>query len=166
MIAINDYRAMIAQLRNLATAELRRKYPDEFKVEQAIDHVVLAIDDAHLVNLLKDKKGIILCGNIPGFELQRYGGMLSTSNCVLFLVEKMSKDHQGSDNEFRRYQHLQLIMTELIRQIDGDYLQQTMCDLGLQRLADLNIEWEYNIFGGFNGISLGFRLRDDHGTEI
>lgn len=166
MIALNDYRAMIAQLRTLATAELRRRYPEEFTGERVIDHVVLAIDDAHLVNLLKDKQGVILCGNIPGFELQQYGGMLSTSNCVLFLVEKMSKDLQGSDREFGRYQHLQLIMTEIIRQIDGDYLQQTMCALGLQRIADLNIEWEYNIFGGFNGLSLGFRLRDDRGTDI
>ena len=69
----------------------------------------------------------------------------------------MSSGQLNDEDELSHYAALQQLMVSL-----RDYLMSNpfVCDNEMQVTTDLNIEWEYDIFGGWNGLSIGFKLRD------
>ena len=55
---------------------------------------------------------------------------------------------------------LQLLMQAIVRLLAGEDFYQ-FCDRGeVDFSRPLNVEWEYNQYGGFNGLSVPFRLKD------
>lgn len=157
MIAINDYRQFIAEL---VTAASHRS-------GVSVGHVRLAVTESQLVTLLKDLQGIIVCGNIPVFDISHHSDhWVSAGECLLMVLQKMPRDLQGSDEEYLAYAHLQLLMSYILRLITGDDFQK-FCDHGnLDTSRPFRIEWEYNSYGGFNGLSVTFRLTDINGSAL
>jgi hypothetical protein len=157
MIAINDYRQFVSEL--VAAASQRS--------EVHADHVRLAVREKQLSVLLKDLPGVIVCGNIPGFELDYPAGFwLSSGECILYVLEKMPRDRQNTEEEFEAYARLQRLMAQIIRLLAGEDFQE-FCDQGeLDRSRPLVAEWEYNEYGGFNGLSVTFRLKDKNGPSL
>ena len=41
-----------------------------------------------------------------------------------------------------------------------------LCESGQMKVDHLNVEPEYNIYGGFNGWSVTFKLPDGKGTSL
>ena len=139
MIPINDYRQFIAELVNTASTAIGLETAPAIK---------LAVTESQLVNLLKDQAGIVVAGNIPGSEITNGSGWFKGHNeCLLAVLEKMPRDYQGKEQEFERYALLQSLMMEIVKLL-------TNTDEGM------NVEWEYNEYGGFNGLSVTFRLTD------
>lgn len=153
MIPINDYRAFVAELVNYA------KEPAGIDDKIAIR---LAVTETQLINLLKDQAGIVVAGNIPGAEISSpHGWLLSEGDCILYVLEKMTEDRQGTEHEYDRYAVLQGLMREIVSLLTNADGFDRFCDKGETDLSrPLNIEWEYNEFGGFNGLSVTFRLKD------
>ena len=51
-------------------------------------------------------------------------------------------------------------MQHIVRLLVGEDFQE-FCDKGeVDFSRPLNVEWEYNQYGGFNGLSVTFRLKD------
>lgn len=157
MIAINNYRQFISEL--VAAASQQSGV--------SVDHVRLAVTETQLTVLLKDLPGTVVCGNVPGFDIDYPSGYWhSTADCVLYVLEKMPRDRQNTEQEFQAYARLQRLVAHLLRLLTGEDFQQ-FCDQGeLDRSQQLSIEWEYNTLGGFNGLSIGFRLKDGNGTSL
>lgn len=128
--------------------------------------VVAAVEENQLVTLLKDKDGIILCGNIPGSTLIAGMPVKSEGRCVLFVIEKSSKDRQGTDYEFARYAVMQQLMSKICKLLLGDDTYQMLCQSGTMTVSTLEVGPEYNIYGGFNGWSVAFKLPDGKGVEL
>lgn len=156
MIAINDYRQFFAEL--VAAAS------NKSGVE--VDKTRLAVTETQLINLLKDQKGIVVAGNIPSFDVTYGSYWLSSGECIIYVLEKMPEDYQGTDREFERYADLQRLMSVMLQYVSGETMQQ-FCDQGeLDISQGIRVEWEYNTFGGFNGLSAVFRLKDKNGTGL
>lgn len=156
MIAINDYRQFIAEL--TAAAQQRAGV--------TVDKIRLAVTESQLVSLLKDQAGIVVAGNIPGFEISNNGFFLSTGESILYVLEKTPDDRQGTDWEYGEYARMQQLMGAIVRLLTGEDLQE-LCDKGETDLSrPIVVEWEYNTFGGFNGLSVSFRLKDRNGTGL
>lgn len=155
MIPINDYRQFIAELVNTAgTAAGLDQTPA----------IRLAVTESQLVNLLKDQAGIVVAGNIPGSEISNGSGWFQSRNeCLLAVLEKMPRDYQGKEEEFSRYAKLQQLMLEIIKLLTNADGFDRFCDKGQMDYSQgLNVEWEYNEYGGFNGLSVTFRLKDSN----
>lgn len=153
MIPINDYRQFIAELVNTASTAAGLG---------TVPAIKLAVTESQLVNLLKDQAGIVVAGNIPGCEISNGVGWLqSHDECLLAVLEKMPRDYQGKEEEFSRYARLQQLMMEIVRLLTNADGFDRFCDKGeMDYSQGLNVEWEYNEYGGFNGLSVTFRLKD------
>lgn len=151
MIPIQDYQQFIAELTAKAS-QLSGVH---------VDKIRLAVTESQLVTLLKDQPGVIVCGNIPGMDLSSSGSYwLSEGECLLMVLERMSDDHQGTSLEYHEYARLQQLMQQLVRLLIGEDFQE-FCDKGeVDTSRPLTVEWEYNQYGGFNGLSVTFRLKD------
>lgn len=153
MIPINDYRQFIAEL--IATASAAAGLDQTPSIR-------LAVTESQLVNLLKDQSGIVVAGNIPGSEISNSPGWFQGHNgCMLAVLEKMPRDYQGKEQEFERYALLQRLMREIVKLLTNADGFDRFCDKGkIDYSQGVNVEWEYNEYGGFNGLSVTFRLTD------
>lgn len=123
-----------------------------------INSVVLAVREGHMIRKLKDRRGIMLCANYPDAVVHGAADAFSTDNqMLLFLLEKVPSGQQSDEDELQHYAALQHLMNALKTELlDG----QLMCDDSVRLRSDLTIEWEYDIFGGWNGLSVSFKLED------
>lgn len=152
MIPINDYRQFIAELINYAKQQAR--------IDETTT-IRLAVTETQLVDLLKDQSGIVIAGNIPGADISKQSFFQSEGECLLMVLEKTPKDRQGTEWEFTRYEVLQQLMKEIIKLLTNYDGFDRFCDKAdLDYSRPLTVEWEYNTYGGFNGLSITFRLKD------
>ncbi len=153
-------------------AELAAKVAQAFNAEvQPNPHlyfskVVPAMNEGHLITLLKDQPGIVLCGNVPGAELTKATFIESEARCILYILEKSQKDRQGSDWEFDRFAVMQHLMSKLCEILMGQDAFMMLCESGQMSVDHLNVEPEYNLYGGFNGWSVTFKLPDGKGAAL
>ena len=82
--------------------------------------------------------------------------MESEAQCILYILEKSPKDRQGSDWEFDRFAVTQHLMSKLCEILLGRDAFTMLCESGQMAVGHLNVEPEYNIYGGFNGWSVTF----------
>lgn len=156
MIAINDYRQFIAELVASAAS----------KCEEDTPSIRLAVTEDQLINLLKDMTGIVVAGNIPGSMIHHNSYTWSDGECLLMVLEKWPADKQGSGWEYDEFARIQRLTAAIIRLLTGDDFQE-FCDKGeIDFSREMAIEWEYNTYGGFSGMSITFRLKDKNGTGI
>lgn len=152
MIPINDYRQFVSELVNSAKTEA--KIDDDITIR-------LAVTETQLVNLVKDKAGIVVAGNIPGAEIGKSSWFQSEGECLIMVLEKMPEDRQGTEAEFESYAKLQQLMIEIVRLLINYSGFGSLCDKGeVDYSRPLVVEWEYNTYGGFNGLSVTFKLKD------
>lgn len=151
MIPLKDYQQFVAELVAKAS-EL---------CEVHVDKIRLAVSESQLVTLLKDQPGVVVAGNIPGMELSHpVSFWLSEGECLLAVLERMPDDYQGTWREYEEYARLQRLMDQIVRLLIGEDFQE-FCDKGeVDFSRPLNVEWEYNQYGGMNGLSVTFRLKD------
>ena len=152
MIPINNYRQFIAELKAVA----------ETMAGVEVSHVRLAVTESQLTNMLKDLSGVVLAGNIPSADYRSNPGYwMSDGECLLMVLEKMPRDEQGLESEYERYARLQRLMMDIVGILQNADGFDRFCDLGtIDQSRGLRVEWEYNEWGGFNGLSLTFRLMD------
>lgn len=152
MIPINDYRQFVSELVN--SAKTKAEIDDDITIR-------LAVTETQLVNLLKDKAGIVVAGNIPGAEISKSSWFQSEGECLLMVLKKMPEDYQGTEPEFESYSKLQQLMIEIVRLLTNYDGFDNFCDKGeVNYSRPLVVEWEYNTYGGFNGLSVTFKLKD------
>ena len=131
MINIKRYREWLLELK-----EKLNRGSEDIKV----DGVVLAVHEGHLIRKLRDRRGIWLCAKYPDATVKGGADAFSTDNQVLlFLLEKVPSGQHSDEDELTHY---------------------AMCDDSVRLTTNLTIEWEYDIFGGWNGLSVSFKLED------
>jgi hypothetical protein len=74
---------------------------------------------------------------------------------VLFLLEKKSAGNLTAEEELDFYADMQKVGEKIQEILIGE---NSSCDYGFSTPKKIRFEWEYNIFGGWNGISLGFEI--------
>ena len=127
-------------------------------VEVLIEHLVMGVEEGHIVKKLKDKRGVCLCVNYPDATGNgEDDNETDVQPVYFFVVEKANAGSQTDDEEMKHYGKLQDIM-RLLRRAVRDSAKRNCIGV----VVDMNdkIEWEYQIFGGFNGLSMGVKITD------
>jgi hypothetical protein len=146
MIDIIRYREYLIELQHAVNEQSEKK----------IDEIVMATKEGHLTKKLKDKAGLLLCANYPDSSFKGNADTHTEKNQVLFfLLEKVSSGSEDNEAEIQHYAEIQRVM-----QILKDELQQRSPCGSIDADEDMITEWEYDIFGGYNGLSLGAKLKD------
>jgi len=124
--------------------------------EDKIDNIILAVKEEHIVKKLQDKSGISLCVSYPDAEGDASRDPSREDNQVFFfLCERVSSGEQTDEDEILFYAKIQSIMQRLLHEI---YNQDTNCSF-VTPDENYRLEWEYQIFGGYNGMSLGIKIK-------
>lgn len=126
--------------------------------DSQIEGVALAVREGHMLRKLKDRRGILLCAKYPDGKTEGDADSFSTDNdIVLFILEKVPSGQQTDEEELTHYAALQRLMLILRNELMAFPL---VCNDEMQVTGALTIEWEYDIFGGWNGLSIGLKIED------
>ena len=147
MINIQRYREMLAELKERVNKVSRTK----------IDGTVIAVSEKHLVKKLKDRMGLIQCANYPDAVSQgTEDNYRERNSLLLFLIEKVPSGRETDEEELLHYARIQQVMQLLktkLREMDF------FCG-EVDGAESMTVEWEYDVFGGWNGMSIGLNLVD------
>lgn len=130
---------------------------DEVAEDSTIEGVVIGVHQGHMIKKLKDKNGIWLCANYPDAVMTGNGDQHGDRNkVVLFLMEKVASGQHTDEEEILHYAKMQRLFLVLRK-----YLLENSASCGQFVTGEaLEQEWEYDIFGGWNGLSVMFNLND------
>lgn len=147
MINIQRYREMLVELKERVNAES----------EARIDGVAVAVSEKHLVKKLKDSTGLMLCANYPDAVSQGSRDNYREQNSLLlFLIEKVPSGQETDEEELLHYARIQQVM-----QLLKDKFREMDFFCGeVDGAESMTMEWEYDVFGGWNGMSIGLNLAD------
>lgn len=149
MVDIKRFREWLIELKENVNGQAK---------DVQIEGIALAVREGHIIRKLRDRRGVILCAKYPDAIVNGDADNFSSDNdMVLFLLEKVPSGSQSDEDELAHYAALQQLMLALRnRLMDSPFV----CDNEMQVVSGLTIEWEYDIFGGWNGLSIGFKLQD------
>ena len=126
--------------------------------DSQIDTVVMAVREEHMVKKLQNKLGITLCVSYP--DAQSSGtedNYTDNQQVFFFVVKRLAPGQLDDETEITTYAELQDIMLNL-RDVIRDYYSECM---GIIPEESYKIEWEYQIFGGVNGLSMGVTFQNN-----
>lgn len=126
--------------------------------DSQIDTVVMAVREEHMVKKLQNKFGITLCASFP--DAQSSGtedNYTDNQQAFFFVVKRLTPGQLDDETEITTYAELQDIMLNL-RDVIRDYYSECM---GIIPEESYKIEWEYQIFGGVNGLSMGVTFQNN-----
>lgn len=126
-------------------------------LDRSIDGVALAVREGHMTRKLRDRQGVWLCSNYPDAQLHHQPDNDSTlSQLLLYVIEHVSSGQQTDEQELLHYEQLQYITRLLIENI----LENPSLCAAILPESPIRIEWEFDVFGGWNGLSISIPLRD------
>ena len=147
MINIQRSREMLIELKERVNKVSRTK----------IDGTVIAVSEKHLVKKLRDCTGLMLCSNYPDAVSQgNEYNYRERNSLLLFLIEKVPSGQETDEEELLHYARIQQVMQLLktkLREMDF------FCG-EVEGAESMTVEWEYDVFGGWNGMSIGLNLVD------
>ena len=147
MIDIVRYREVLIELQQRINEQ----------VNTPVNGVLIAVREGHMQKKLKDKEGIWLCSNYPDAEFSGDSDShKEKNNILLFILEKVASGSNSDEEELQHYAMIQRIMQVLKSEL-------TSMDFACGELVsdgDMLTEWEFDVFGGFNGLSVGIKLTD------
>jgi hypothetical protein len=147
MIQIKEFAQMLQDIRGKINQEFTGK----------ITGTALSVQPESMIKKLRDKNGIYLCGGYPSCETDVNDSDNYTGKdfCLLFLLEKKSSGDLTSEEELNFYADMQKVGEKIQEILLSD---NQSCDYGFSTPKKIRFEWEYNLIGGWNGISLGFEI--------
>ena len=157
MIQINAYKEFF----DSAIAWANANADEEITVGKIITSLVMAVEENHLIKKIKDKPGIILAIKYPSADSQGdEDGYAERNKCLVYCVTKWDPGKVNDAEELENY----AILQELTRRIK-EYLNTSdkgpgICGVNNGLYSSLRTEWEFNVFGGYNGLSISFDLRN------
>ena len=147
MINIKSFREYVADLSQVVNSSCQYK----------IDSIQMAVSEAHMIKKLLHARGITLCVSFPDSRGTGVADSLrEDEQAFFFIVEKVSPGADNSEEEITRYEKLQTVALAL-----RDALLKSTSDcFRIIPDYDYKIEWEWQILGGYNGLSIGVKFEN------
>lgn len=147
MINILDYSVWLTELRERVNM---------LSKNSKIEKIVMAVDESQIVKRVGDEPGIVLVGSFPDSDKD-----INSKDCyeennkvLLFLLQKINPGSLSINEELHHYAAMQ----EIMALIKNEIILMNNCLFSLS--GGIHTEWEYNAFGGFNGLSIGLNFVD------
>lgn len=145
MIDIKAFREYISEL----------VYETNQELENKIEHIVLSVNESHMTKKLQNKSGVCLCVSYP--DAQAVGesdNVKDSQQAFIFVCQRVSPGQLDEEGELALYcelQHIMLVFRDFLRGAENDCVD-------INPEESYKIEWEYQIFGGLNGLSMGLKF--------
>lgn len=155
MISALRFKDILDQLREEVNLELD-------SLNLSIDHVVVAATDSQVVKKVSSKSGVILVAKMPPAtaDIRTVDDFSEDNQCLFFILEKQEPSNVTDQKELEHYDKVQRIMRQVKEWIMNYGLHDGSDDETETISKPFRTEWEYQVYGNFNGLSLGFDLKD------
>jgi len=127
-----------------------------------IDHIIESVTEAQAQKKIADKKGIVLVSKMApaDSDIQSIDDYSENNHCLIFILEKVEPGKVKDATEREHYAKMQDLMSLVKEWFLNHGLNSSEND-GIETLGKpFRTEWEYQIYGNFNGLSIGFDLKD------
>ena len=126
-----------------------------------ITELVMTIEESHLIKKIKDKAGILLAVKYPPTDSQGDEDNYSERNkCLIYCLTKWDASKVDDTEELNHYAILQELTMKIKNYLIKYDKGEGICGIENGLYSGFRTEWEYNIFGGYNGLSISFDLRN------
>jgi hypothetical protein len=126
----------------------------------SISEVKVAVSEAHMIKKISNISGIFICAKLPPAtsSITSADNYFEDNHCLLFVLEKREPASVTDTDELEHYEKLQGVM----RYVKDYFLNHglTIGDNDETLNKDFRTEYEYQIFGNFNGFSVSFNMKD------
>ena len=155
MIPASRFKALLDQLHEDVNLELA-------PLDLSISHVVITATDSQVVKKVSGKSGVILVAKMPPStaEIRTVDDYSEDNQCLIFVLEKQEPSNATDQKELEHYDKVQRIMRKVKEWILNHGLHDGSDDETETLSKPFRTEWEYQVYGNFNGLSLGFDLKD------
>lgn len=132
------------------------------KTGKKIDQVLLSVTESHISKKLSDKTGVLLAVKMPDADsdIRTADDYSENNHCLFYILEKINTGSIDDDIERGHFAKMQRIMTLVKEWLLAHGLNGSEDDGGETLSKSIRTEWEYQVFSGFNGMSIGFDFRN------
>lgn len=124
-----------------------------------VEGYVIASTEEQGKRKLKDKQGVRLVAVYPDYTLAGEQDAARTEHQLLFFAVMRESEGQSDEKELKQYQDTQDAIIKLKEYLLGETDHELTCKLFPNaEVTSVEIEPEYNIFGGYLGWSLKILL--------
>lgn len=159
MINLVRFQEFIAEMKAVVNTRLVEELPG---LKKKIDHVHISPTESHLIKKIANKSGVILAVKLAeaDSEIESIDSYSEMNHELWFVLEKVDPGIMTDAKELTHYAELQQIMRVVKEYVMEQGLTGNVFG-GDETLAKpFHTEWEYQAFGGFNGLSTSFDLQD------
>ena len=156
---ISDLKGRIAELRKTTNVMIEDTRGSLMKFSENWNHIGFAITNAF--NVAEKISGVV--GRVRSL-LDPMAEMAMAAEGVELAFGRLNKPDML--DQLREATHGTVSDLELMKQAVKFKVFDLLCQSGRMRVEELTVEPEYNLYGGYNGWSVGFRLPDGKGVGI
>lgn len=144
-------------------AEMRAAVNNMLKVQKlSIAEVLLSATEPHMIKKLADKKGILVAVKMPDADarIESEDNYSEMNHILMYVLKKADISGLTNQGEADMYNQLQTVTSAIKQWFVARGGDGNLCGTNTTMQQKIRTEWEYNVFGGFYGLSISFDLRD------
>jgi len=129
---------------------------------RGINHILLSPTESHIIKKLSDRKGICLAVKMADSDsnIGSVDNYSEQNHQLFFILEKCGPGDFTDQTEREHYAKMQYI-TRLVKEYLLNHgLNGIDCGGDETLSKPFHTEWEYQIYGGFNGLSISCDIED------
>lgn len=128
----------------------------------AVKRVIASPTESHLVKKLGDKAGVSLAFRMPLADSvitdeDNYG---EVNKLLFYLIEKVDPGTMNNDQELDHYNMMQRLTSMFKLRLMNRLMGNDFCRTDNEMARGFHTEFEYQEFGGWNGLSVSFDIKD------
>lgn len=126
--------------------------------DNPIEGICMAVREGHMVKKLRDRQGVQLCANYPNYTYEgSEDNRIRRGMWLLYLIEKVPSGSRTDEEELTAYARMARKMDRLLELLTEEG---AMCDGYGEAGAKLRVEWEFDVFGGWCGLSVSLEMEE------
>lgn len=157
MIEIKALKVLFSEV----AAEVNSELEEDSKAF-AVKSVIVSPTEKHLVNKLKDKAGVVMGIKMPSIdsEIVDADNYSEVNKMLFYVIAKIDPGMQTDDAEIDHYNAMQRLTSLIKNKLTDRLMGREFCNDDAELARGFHTEFEYQEFGGWNGLSVSFDIKD------
>lgn len=157
MIGIKELKNTFSEL----AAEVNSELDDDMK-RCMVKSIIVSPSESHLVKKLKDRAGVILAFRMPSADsdIENEDNYSEINKMLFYVIEKIDPGKFSDDQELDHYNMLQRLTSLFKLKLMDRLMGNDFCRSDNELAKAFHTEFEYQEFGGWNGLSVSFDIRN------
>jgi hypothetical protein len=157
MIEIKSLKILFSEVATEVNAELSAD-----SKRFSIQRVIVSPTEKHLVKKLGDKPGVSLAFKMPSIDsvIMDSDNYSEDNKMLFYVIEKIDPGQFTDEQELDHYNAMQRLTSLLKMRLMNRLMGRDFCNEDTELAKAFHTEFEFQEFGGWNGLSVSFDIKD------